>query len=63
MDFDSGAWSATKPIGHSRDAPHCAMTERRNGKVEVVVAGGSLPGSEVTTEIFSVTDNRQSPTL
>jgi len=48
------------------------MVERRNGKVEVVVAGGSLPGanhfirpkliaqsgSELTTEIFSVTDNR-----
>lgn len=34
------------------------MIQRNNGKVEVVVAGGSLPGSELSTEIFSVTDNR-----
>ena len=41
-----------------RDAPHCAMVERNSGKIEVIVAGGSLPGSELSTEIFSVTDNR-----
>ena len=41
-----------------RDAPHCATVERYNGKIEVIVAGGSLPGSELSTEIFSVTDNR-----
>lgn len=40
------------------DAPHCALFERINGKIEVVVAGGSLPGSELSTEIYSVTDNR-----
>ena len=34
------------------------MVERKSGKIEVIVAGGSLPGSELSTEIFSVTDNR-----
>ena len=34
------------------------MVERNSGKIEVIVAGGSLPGSELSTEIFSVTDNR-----
>ena len=41
-----------------RDAPHCALMQRNSGKKEIVVAGSSLPGSERTTEIFSVTDNR-----
>ena len=34
------------------------MVERKSGKIEVIVAGGALPGSELSTEIFSVTDNR-----
>ena len=58
MDFDNDQWSVQKPTSKLRDAPHCAMIQRKNGKVEVVVAGGSLPGSELSTEIFSVTDNR-----
>ena len=33
-----------------RDAPHCAMVERNSGKIEVIVAGGSLPGSELSTD-------------
>ena len=33
-------------------------TERNNGKVEIIVAGGSLPGTELSTEIFSVYENR-----
>jgi hypothetical protein len=41
------------------------MVERLNGRIEIVVAGGSLPGSELATEIFSVADNRwrQGPNL